>query len=67
MQKVHKAVTVLTILMCILVETLIQGLKRLEYRGYDSAGLACDNDDKATITIKRPGKVANLEVRANRI
>eukprot|EP00041_Stephanoeca_diplocostata_P023095 m.561360 g.561360 ORF g.561360 m.561360 type:complete len:710 (+) comp22216_c0_seq1:110-2239(+) len=44
-----------------ILETLIQGLKRLEYRGYDSAGLACDNDDLTTVTIKRPGKVANLE------
>jgi len=40
---------------------LITGLKRLEYRGYDSAGLACDTDDQATLTIKRSGKVANLE------
>ncbi len=38
---------------------LIKGLKRLEYRGYDSAGIALFNDD---INIyKKKGKVANLE------
>ena len=36
------------------------GLKRLEYRGYDSAGLACDGQDGKTVTIKRSGKVNNL-------
>eukprot|EP00037_Helgoeca_nana_P010437 m.91808 g.91808 ORF g.91808 m.91808 type:complete len:698 (-) comp20205_c0_seq1:700-2793(-) len=45
----------------VILATLINGLKRLEYRGYDSAGLACDNDDMKTITVKRSGKVANLE------
>mmetsp|Transcript_21244 Transcript_21244/g.55444 ORF Transcript_21244/g.55444 Transcript_21244/m.55444 type:complete len:690 (+) Transcript_21244:71-2140(+) len=47
-----------------ILATLINGLKRLEYRGYDSAGLACDTDDKKTITVKRSGKVANLEAAA---
>ncbi len=38
---------------------LIKGLKRLEYRGYDSAGVALLNGD---ITIyKRKGKVSELE------
>ncbi len=38
---------------------LINGLKRLEYRGYDSAGIAMLNDD---FTIyKKKGKVADLE------
>ena len=41
---------------------LIDGLKRLEYRGYDSAGIAT-LEDKATLRIeKKQGKVANLEV-----
>ena len=40
---------------------LLNGLKRLEYRGYDSAGLAClSNDNKLSIT-KRRGKVKELE------
>lgn len=39
---------------------LIKGLKRLEYRGYDSAGIALLNDDKINI-YKKQGKVSNLE------
>ena len=40
---------------------LLNGLKRLEYRGYDSAGLAClRNDGRLSIT-KRRGKVKELE------
>ena len=30
---------------------LIEGLKRLEYRGYDSAGVALGNNDKALNTV----------------
>ncbi len=40
---------------------LIKGLKRLEYRGYDSAGVALINDDKALNVYKAKGKVADLE------
>ena len=39
---------------------LIKGLKRLEYRGYDSAGVALMHDDKLNI-YKVKGKVADLE------
>lgn len=39
---------------------VIKGLKRLEYRGYDSAGVAIINDDKLQI-FKKQGKVAELE------
>ena len=39
---------------------LIDGLHRLEYRGYDSAGVACLSDGKIAIT-KRSGKVIQLE------
>ncbi|MEC4090279.1 glutamine--fructose-6-phosphate transaminase (isomerizing) [Pseudoalteromonas rubra] len=39
---------------------LIEGLKRLEYRGYDSAGVALSNAG-ALNTVKAVGKVANLE------
>ncbi len=38
---------------------LISGLKRLEYRGYDSAGVSLQNGD--INTYKRKGKVSDLE------
>ncbi|MDR2835217.1 MAG: glutamine--fructose-6-phosphate transaminase (isomerizing) [Bacteroidales bacterium] len=41
-------------------EILINGLKRLEYRGYDSAGIALILDNKLKI-YKCKGKVADLE------
>ncbi len=40
---------------------LIKGLKRLEYRGYDSAGVALINDDDTLNLYKTKGKVADLE------
>ena len=40
---------------------LIKGLKRLEYRGYDSAGVALVNEDGALNVYKTKGKVADLE------
>ena len=40
---------------------LIKGLKRLEYRGYDSAGVALLNDNKDLRVHKAKGKVADLE------
>lgn len=43
---------------------LVEGLKRLEYRGYDSAGLALINrKDKALSRVKTVGKVKALETR----
>ncbi len=41
-------------------DVLMQGLKSLEYRGYDSAGVAvrCDKNIKV---IKSVGKISNLE------
>lgn len=44
---------------------LIEGLKRLEYRGYDSAGVALINDAGAMNVYKEKGKVSNLESHAN--
>ena len=41
-------------------EIVIKGLKRLEYRGYDSAGIALGTSDKLFIE-KRAGKLSNLE------
>ncbi|MCI6472264.1 MAG: glutamine--fructose-6-phosphate transaminase (isomerizing) [Bacteroidales bacterium] len=40
---------------------LIKGLKRLEYRGYDSAGVALINDNGSLNVYKAQGKVADLE------
>ena len=40
---------------------LVKGLKRLEYRGYDSAGIALINDKKQLNVYKAKGKVADLE------
>jgi glucosamine--fructose-6-phosphate aminotransferase (isomerizing) len=40
-------------------EVLLEGLKRLEYRGYDSAGV-CWGQDGELKTIKRSGKIVNL-------
>ena len=40
---------------------LLNGLKRLEYRGYDSAGIACINNDEKLSILKRKGKVSELE------
>ncbi|MCX8472540.1 MAG: glutamine--fructose-6-phosphate transaminase (isomerizing) [Sediminibacterium sp.] len=39
---------------------ILKGLKRLEYRGYDSAGMAFLEHDKIEI-IKKKGRVSNLE------
>ena len=43
---------------------LIEGLKRLEYRGYDSAGVALINGGHV-LRERRVGKVANLEQAVN--
>ncbi len=40
---------------------LIKGLKRLEYRGYDSAGVALLNSEKELNVYKTKGKVSQLE------
>ena len=41
-------------------DILVEGLKRLEYRGYDSAGVAVINNDNELQTTKRLGKVQEL-------
>lgn len=41
---------------------IIEGLSRLEYRGYDSAGLACiDETDNRLIYAKAEGRLCNLK------
>ncbi|KAJ9668841.1 glutamine--fructose-6-phosphate transaminase (isomerizing) [Coniosporium apollinis] len=45
-----------------ILDTLVNGLSRLEYRGYDSAGLAVDGDKKGEVlAFKEVGKVAKLK------
>ena len=41
---------------------IIKGLKRLEYRGYDSAGIALFNESEVKVT-KIKGKVSDLETK----
>ena len=43
------------------VPILIEGLKRLEYRGYDSAGVAAVDGDGCINRVRMPGKVVELE------
>ena len=42
-------------------EILLEGLRRLEYRGYDSAGMALVDSDRTLRLHKRQGKVSELE------
>ena len=42
---------------------LLEGLKRLEYRGYDSAGLAVISNDQKLQRIRIKGKVNQLEAQ----
>ena len=41
-------------------EFVMEGLSRLEYRGYDSAGFACLNGNKRLLYSKAEGKLCNL-------
>jgi glucosamine--fructose-6-phosphate aminotransferase (isomerizing) len=43
---------------------LLEGLKRLEYRGYDSAGVAIVTEGKIEVT-KAVGRIVNLEEKIN--
>ncbi len=40
---------------------ILKGLKRLEYRGYDSAGVALLSGEKQMLVYKKSGKVSDLE------
>ena len=42
------------------VDILVEGLKRLEYRGYDSAGVAIVDNDNQLKRVRRLGKVQEL-------
>ena len=39
---------------------LLDGLSKLEYRGYDSAGLAVRDNDKMAEVVKAKGRLSNL-------
>lgn len=41
--------------------TIIVGLERLEYRGYDSAGIAIIDDNGNFIIVKRKGRISDLK------
>src|SRR5437588_6558287 len=44
------------------VPVIIEGLRRLEYRGYDSAGIAVAGNGSSSMQLRRaPGKLINLE------
>ncbi len=43
---------------------ILEGLRRLEYRGYDSAGIAVAGNGKGMQIRRAVGKLCNLEVRS---
>ena len=47
------------------VEILLDGLSKLEYRGYDSAGIAVRKDGNIEV-IKEKGKLANLREKVEK-
>ena len=48
------------------LEVVIGGLRRLEYRGYDSAGVAV-HDGQALVIERRAGQLGNLESRLDEV
>ena len=40
-------------------DILVDGLRRMEYRGYDSAGVACLHDEQIAV-VKNSGKIKDL-------
>jgi len=49
------------------IELLVRGLERLEYRGYDSAGIGIDAVDDGVICIKQEGKVRRLRAAVEKM
>ena len=48
------------------VPILMRGLEKLEYRGYDSSGVAClDKNGSSISCIKRKGKLQSLKASLN--
>lgn len=51
-----------------IIQTLVQGLRRLEYRGYDSAGLALDGDSPDdVIIVKAVGSINKLQISVDEL
>ena len=49
-------------------DVLLKGLKSLEYRGYDSAGIAVFNDKSNSVTVtKTKGRVENLQSKCDSV
>ena len=49
------------------LDVVLEGLRRLEYRGYDSAGVAVLDDEGVLHVERRAGKLANLEKRLSQL
>lgn len=47
------------------VDILVNGLQKLEYRGYDSAGLYVNDEGKKDYLVKRTGAISNLRDAVN--
>ncbi|MGC4001821.1 MAG: hypothetical protein QM811_01175 [Pirellulales bacterium] len=45
-------------------QILLEGLRRLEYRGYDSAGIAVERGTGELQVVKAVGRIDNLAARA---
>ncbi|UQX87921.1 glutamine--fructose-6-phosphate transaminase (isomerizing) [Jatrophihabitans telluris] len=43
------------------LDVVVEGLRRLEYRGYDSSGVAIISDDATLQTAKKAGRIENLD------
>lgn len=51
-----------------IIDTVVEGLERLEYRGYDSTGIAIDGDElDSTLIIKQIGKVSALKEEIDKV
>src|ERR1700729_1784426 len=48
-------------------ELLLQGLEKLEYRGYDSAGISLLEDDGGVESVHAVGNLANLRAAVERV
>src|SRR3712207_1516113 len=48
------------------LEVVMQGLRRLEYRGYDSAGVAVISESGELRTAKKAGRIDNLDAELER-
>ena len=45
------------------VPIIIEGLKRLEYRGYDSSGIACQGDDGIDVIASKQNQFFHIQVK----